>query len=873
MKQIINFSYSAGLSLCAILFTGLIYAATITPIVHPDSVTHSIQTERPIQMDEPRVIIPIQANEKPIEIKTSEEVIADNALFRRIRTKFEFTNPNSRAMAGEFEFPIPQDAFVCGYSLEINGIMVPGVVCTKEKARVTFENETRKGVDPGLVEQVKGNIWRTRIFPLNAGATRRAEVDYIVPIAVSEINCVVCERDGDRIFTGRLRNDNEKKQSVLECITAFTQGTIVWDASLSAEKHAPHWLDKLRQLPKTGDWQLIVFRNKREEAKKFTMRDELLKEIESLVYDGGTSMQSALNGLSENVLFFSDEIGTLDECKDYETRKNIIIASREDVPLRKILVEEVAEAPINVDVKEGRLLATVWASERMKDLSAQADARKDEFLELGRKYGVAGDGLSLIVLETLDQYVEHKIEPPKEMSFHSEWVKRMASIDDAIAKKKAKAEFEARLLQYWEERITWWKNPKPPKVTPKSGLFDGVRAVFNASSRKESRQAEASTEDLLLDEDTPMAMSLEAPAESAPVASLRQSAPSKRNSLLGKAATEPGDQTASAEVRLVAWNPDVPYLKALDKSKPKTCYETYLKERNEYRDSPAFYVDCAGWFFKIGETEIAERILTNLAEFKLEDAALWRTMGWRSREAGCYSLACKAFAKALELRGEEGQSYRDLALVKTEWGKLLYKEERFAEAKIILEEAMKLFHKTAFTDYPRRSSRRGNDFQVAIIALEELNGLITWCDANEWQKDLKPQIPELDEAYRRDLPVDMRIVLSWDADQTDIDLHVLEPNNEEAYYGHRRTAEGGFVSEDVTTGYGPEEYMAKEAQAGIYKVLSNYFASHQTALTGATTISATVYTNWGRSTEKMQILTLRLDKPKSNQLIGEIKFE
>ena len=114
--------------------------------------------------------------------------------------------------------------------------------------------------------------------------------------------------------------------------------------------------------------------------------------------------------------------------------------------------------------------------------------------------------------------------------------------------------------------------------------------------------------------------------------------------------------------------------------------------------------------------------------------------------------------------------------------------------------------------------------------------------------------------------------MSWDADETDIDLHVLEAEGEEAYYGNRRTAAGGFVSEDVTTGYGPEEYLRKTCANGEYKVMSNYFASHQTALTGATCVTATVYTDWATAKEKRQVLTLRLDKPKDKHLIGTVKI-
>ena len=136
-----------------------------------------------------------------------------------------------------------------------------------------------------------------------------------------------------------------------------------------------------------------------------------------------------------------------------------------------------------------------------------------------------------------------------------------------------------------------------------------------------------------------------------------------------------------------------------------------------------------------------------------------------------------------------------------------------------------------------------------------------------------PVAPEMDAAFRRDLPLDLRIMMSWDTDETDVDIHVLEPDGEEAFYKHRRTSTGGFVSEDVTTGYGPEEYLRKEAQKGKYRILANYFASHRQALTGAAVVTATVYTDWGRKTEKRQVLSFRLDKPKDKHPIGEVKID
>ena len=849
----------------------------------------------------PPVIRPVdpRADEQPITVETQERVVEENAFFRRVRTSFTFTNPNARPMAGELEFPIPDGAHVCAYALEVNGTLVPGVVCEKEKARVAFENEVRKGVDPGLVEQVKGNIWKTRIFPLVPHTPRQAEVEYVAPktdaAAVSE---TVYERDGEDVFAARATMDEAAPATIAQQIAGFAKGTIVWDASLSAQPFAAAWRKKLEALPEKGEWALVVFNNSATvyaQTYGFT-KESLLKKIDEIVYDGGTDIADTLRYLSSAAdfplpaLLFTDEIDTLGlEKPDYESIPGFVIASRDDVPVRDVVVRKLAPGetpPEGAAVKDSRLLATVWAARRMQDLASQADARKDEFLALGRKYGVAGPGLSLIVLETLEQWLEHKIEPPANLAIHDEWVKRRADEDDPIAAKKAQAEHEQQLLQYWEERVKWWNDPKPPKSTPKSGLFDIVaRAVGLGASRRDAAAAVnaedvACCEEAALEEDGVMAaasacMRMEASAPGAIESAAVHSQLSTLNSQFSTL-----NSPLPVAVTLKAWDPKTPYLDALTAASTEDAYRVYLKERETHGSSPAFYIDCAGWFYKAGRPFEADRILTNLAEFKLEDAALWRAMGWRAREAGSYLLAVRAFRKVLALRGEEAQSRRDLALVLMEQAKAcVARDERDSKdgrdvegAKVWLEEAMRLFADAAFNVNARRSGRRGNDFQVSVLALEELNGLIAWVNAVDWPDGKKPAVPVFDAAYRRDLPVKLRIVMSWDADETDIDLHVLEPNGEEAFYGHRRTAEGGFVSEDVTTGYGPEEYLKKELESGVYKVLTNYFASHQTALTGPATVTATVYTDWGTAAEKRQVLTLRLDKPKDKQLIGEVKL-
>jgi tetratricopeptide (TPR) repeat protein len=826
----------------------------------------------------------LRADEKPIEITKSECVVAENAYFQRVKTCFTFTNPNLRSMAGELEVPIPEGAMVCGHALEIKGEMVPGVVCEKEKARVTFENEVRKGVDPGIVEQVKGNLWKTRIFPLACKTPRRTEVEYLTPIIdLANAPQAVLEGDGTDYFLAT-QQDPTAQPNIRESIVHFNQGVILWDASLSAKPFAAAWRERLTALPETGDWQLCFFRNVPSHLVCVKTRAEVLAQIDQCVYDGGTNLAAALKAVPQSAvtLLFSDEMDSLGlNTPNYESQPGLIIASREEAPQRAIAISKLTEAQARetgLKATESTLLATMWAARRMQDLAAQADQRKDEFLALGRRYGVAGPGLSLIVLETLEQWVEHKIEPPKTLALHAAWVKCREMIDDPIAEKKAKAEHEEKLLRYWEERVTWWKNPKPPKRTPSSGLFDATLGVAPAEARnaaahavaEESADEETEAEDSVSLTPAPVVLRGVHGSRDPILRGARIGLYGAAQSRLAKrAANEP--ESSAPSVTLKAWDPKTPYLDAIKAAPMGENYAVYLKQRETYADSPAFYLDCANWFFKEhGDAALAERIITNLAEFKLEDAKLWRTMGWRLREAGRYELAVHVFRKVLTLRGEEGQSYRDLALVLMEQGKALFRAGDLNVAVTVLTEAMQLLEKATFGQHTRRSGRRGNDLQVAIIALEELNGLISWVEAQTWPEDRKPEIPAFDAVYRRDLPVKLRIVMGWDTDETDIDLHVLEPNGEEAYYGHRRTSEGGFVSEDVTTGYGPEEYLKKDLEVGTYKILANYFSSHQTELTGAAIVTATIYTDWATGDEKQQIITLRLDKPKDKFLIGEV---
>ncbi|OHD13387.1 MAG: hypothetical protein A2Y34_04915 [Spirochaetes bacterium GWC1_27_15] len=72
----------------------------------------------------------------------------------------------------------------------------------------------------------------------------------------------------------------------------------------------------------------------------------------------------------------------------------------------------------------------------------------------------------------------------------------------------------------------------------------------------------------------------------------------------------------------------------------------------------------------------------------------------------------------------------------------------------------------------------------------------------------------------------LKIVLMWDTDGTDVDLHVVEPSGEECYYGYSSTKIGGSLDVDVTNGYGPEVYTLATPTKGTYKISVHYYSDN-----------------------------------------------
>jgi hypothetical protein len=535
---------------------------------------------------------------------------------------------------------------------------------------------------------------------------------------------------------------------------------------------------------------------------------------------------------------------------------------------------------------EGDLIQRFWAQRKVSELEVSPKRNEAAIAALGKRFGLVTSATSLIVLDRLEQYVEHRIEPPKSLpKMRAEYAERVEKL--GAQEKQTEQQRLDRIVGLWKQRVDWWKSEfKYPKdfrykADPRAkGEAGGVAAGNDALAlNAPAGKAEAATKSA-----TPRpSTTAERPGE--PLrdqADPRAPGGGQGGTTLGAALNGTkgvkdegkgdGETTPAMEpaIAIKAWDPQTPYLAALRKAAVEQLFATYMGQRKSYAESPAFFLDCADFFAGKKQQDVALQALSNVAEMELDNAALLRVLAHRLSQLNLLDLSSMLFEEVLRLRPEEPQSYRDLALVLARRAETLNNAGRrrrsLEDAQREREEVQALYSRAVELLYHVVLRQWDRFDEIELVALEELNAILPRARA------AGARIPSMDPRLIQLLDIDIRIVMTWDTDLTDMDLWVTEPSSEKAFYGHNRTTLGGLVSRDFTQGYGPEEYLLRKAMTGMYRIEANYYGSSQVTLSGPTTLQLDVFTNFGRPNEKRQSITLRLKEARETFHVGDIEF-
>ncbi|MBR2964221.1 MAG: DUF2135 domain-containing protein [Lentisphaeria bacterium] len=503
---------------------------------------------------------------------------------------------------------------------------------------------------------------------------------------------------------------------------------------------------------------------------------------------------------------------------------------------------------------DGRMIRTLYGMLKLEKAKRNPKTTPSEFLTLGQQYGLVTPGTSMLVLESLSQYLEYSIRPPETLpEWRAQYDERQAQIAKDKAKEKADAatEQDKRIDQlakrYQSEIIDWYDGKKRPDPVFKGGFGGGggIRPMnaaggmggfggaaggaapgiggfgggFGGGAARRERASRDMEDGMAMDAMPVMEMAVEADASF-------ERAPSAKKS-------DSSSNGASKSIKLNQWTSGASYLKELEDAKDKA-QERYLELRakKENADNLGFFVDCADYFARNGQREFAIRVVSNLAEMQLENRMLLRVLGYNLKYLGELDAAETVFRKVLELAPEEPQSYRDLALVFGDAG-------RWQDAADMMLNAI-----------VKKPDGRFRD--VELIAITELNNFIVKA------KRAGIELKDIDSRLVHPLEMDLRVTIGWDTDMSDMDLHTLDPSGEECFYQHRLTTNGGRNSFDITQGYGPEEFMVRNAMNGDYRIKTHYYGQRAQKMIGPVTLYAEIVTDFGRPEEKSETLMFRL---------------
>jgi len=71
----------------------------------------------------------------------------------------------------------------------------------------------------------------------------------------------------------------------------------------------------------------------------------------------------------------------------------------------------------------------------------------------------------------------------------------------------------------------------------------------------------------------------------------------------------------------------------------------------------------------------------------------------------------------------------------------------------------------------------------------------------------------------------IRVIAAWDDSQAEVDLHVVTPDGQHAFWSHPTLTNGGGLDADTVDGPGPENFMMTSPMRGLYQVWINYWGN------------------------------------------------
>lgn len=503
-------------------------------------------------------------------------------------------------------------------------------------------------------------------------------------------------------------------------------------------------------------------------------------------------------------------------------------------------------------------ISQFWAQKKIAELELFEEENKEEIRNLGKQFGIATINTSLIVLESVQDYAKYEIFPPAELR---------AEYDQLVKNSRTQKEERMSSIMTKAEQMTenlkkWWntefKNEKKYPQPKKDSTVANVRPEpVRAASIETSPPRQNAIMETLSENVSGIRVSRDSSStrdiEGVVVTAMGIQRERRNLGYSTKMGTE--SNIAKGKINTIEVKSDADYMKVFNHLKSaESIYKEYLNQRQTYLQTPSFYFDVAKLLFQKTEKRLGLKVLSSIADLDIENEELYKLLVYKLKEQNLNDKQVWIAKKILDWRPMDPQSYRDYALALEDAGKP--------------QEALDFLYKIFNRTYTEEIADRDHGIEETVLM--EINSLIS-----RHQNQLN--ISAINPKIIADLPVNIRVVISWNKDNTDIDLWVTDPNGEKCMYSNKSTAIGGRLSDDFTEGFGPEQFILKKAIKGKYKIETDFYSENQVTLTGPTAILAEIYLNYatGKQERKLVVFQNQKKSKKGNDegiLIGEFEF-
>ncbi len=510
------------------------------------------------------------------------------------------------------------------------------------------------------------------------------------------------------------------------------------------------------------------------------------------------------------------------------------------------------------DVGASDAAGALWATSRVAEL-ADNPLKRDEMRDIALKHQVASPSMAFLVLESASQYVRYDVKPPQ--GFDADWMAdyRDAKKQHEESKKEARKERMDTVVEGWTTRKKWWAT-EYVKPEDYDDIDDKIAAQTRPSTASARREPGAAP--MLEQAPAVTGSAADATARSRPrspggggggggggddemadiivtgsaINTNEQDVPVALTALTG---VDASGKTIALKLEDVL--SDKPYIKALSAAKPADRMKVFADQEKTFGGLTAFWLETAEWFRLKGDAATARTLMLSALELPMADDETRNIVAFRLQRDGDIDGAIKLLELMAATTEFRPQPKRALALALAKRGKAKGGTAGAAD----LERAFTLLTEVVLE--PNNSAFDG----IEIVSLMEANALIPAIEAAGGKWDLDPRLVAL-------LDTDLRVVIEWTNDDADIDLWVTEPTGEQVSYSNPESELGGAISNDMTDGYGPEEYVLHRAWGGAYKVIIDGYAPDRLNPNGNGRIMVRMIRNFGRANQTEDLIDAEL---------------